>query len=87
MNELVKVNPAEVLREKRIDPGMLNQIRDAIAFRKRLLITYNSFNKEEQTERCIDPYFWRSMKDATISFAIATSARIKEYFGCPVSSA
>jgi predicted DNA-binding transcriptional regulator YafY len=57
LNELVKVNPAEVLREKRIDPGMLNQIRDAIAFRKRLLITYNSFNKEEQTERCIDPYF------------------------------
>ncbi len=57
LNELVKVNPAEVLREKRIDPGVLKQIRDAIAFRKRLLITYNSFNHEEQTERCVDPYF------------------------------
>ncbi len=57
LNELVKVNPAEILREKKLDAGMLSQIRDAIAFRKRLLITYNSFNNEEQTERCIDPYF------------------------------
>lgn len=56
LNELVKVNPSEVLREKKIDPGMLKQIRDAIAFRKRLLISYNAFNNEEQTERCVDPY-------------------------------
>ncbi len=56
LNELVKVNPVEVVREKSINPEYLRKIQDAITFRKRLWISYSAFNTEEVTARYVDPY-------------------------------
>ena len=57
LKELFKVHPLDVISEKAINPEFLNLIQNASAQNKKLRINYTSFNKEEKTDRVIDPYF------------------------------
>lgn len=56
LKELVKVHPLNVISEKSINSEHLNLLRNAVSLRKKLWINYSAFNREEKTDRIIDPY-------------------------------
>lgn len=56
LNEFFKVSQPDVGLEKSINKEVINITRKGIELRRRLLISYYSFNKDESTQRKFDPY-------------------------------
>jgi proteasome accessory factor B len=56
LGDMVKVSLPDVIEEKELNPDILEKIEDGISNFKRIEIKYYSFNKNEITERRVDPY-------------------------------
>ena len=56
LNKEYLISDTDLLAEKDINSELLDEIRDAIAKKKRISIKYHSFNSDESTEREVDPY-------------------------------
>lgn len=56
LEDMVKVGLPDVIEEKELDPDVLEKIEDGIMNHKSIDIKYYSFNKNEVTERRVDPY-------------------------------
>ncbi len=56
LNEFIKVNQPDIGLEKSLNKEVINIIRKAIELKRRLLISYYSFNSDESTQRSFDPY-------------------------------
>lgn len=57
LDEYLKIKPVDLIKEKSIIPLNIHLVREAIMSKMAIKIKYNSFNNEEITERCVDPYF------------------------------
>lgn len=56
LNEFIKVNQPDINLEKSLNKDVINIIRKGIEFKRKLLISYYSFNSDESTQRQFDPY-------------------------------
>lgn len=56
LEKMVKVSFPDILEEKDLDPDILEKVEDGISNLKSIDIKYFSFNKNEITERRVDPY-------------------------------
>lgn len=56
LEDMVKVSIPDVIEEKELDLQVLEKIEDGISNHKSIDIKYYSFNKNEVTERRVDPY-------------------------------
>lgn len=50
------ISDTDLLAEKAINVEIMDEIREAIAKKKRISIKYHGFNSDESTEREVDPY-------------------------------
>lgn len=56
LSEMMKVNVSGLTPEKDVKPEHLDIIREAVAEKKSIRVEYYSFNSDETTIRCFDPY-------------------------------